>query len=473
MKQMLDNESGRLAWSRDLRLAVGARSVSLLGDSVTVAALTLLLAGDDEPLRLTGLLAAYAMPTAVLAGVAGRLVDRYDSRALLVGAGLLQVLAATGLAVLADPTPGVASARLVPLLALVVVLQAGQTITAPTWGALVPRIVGEAALGRAIGVQASLGAAAGLAGLGLGGLLFDRVGLRWALGLDAVTFAGLVVAALAVRTRRTPGRPAAAEDPGPAVEPAGPGALPILRADPVLRWLLPAVLLLILAAEATNVVESLLVTHVLDGSGTAYGLLGMAFSGGLILGSTLAGRLAGDRARISASVAAAGACGVAFVAMGAAPSLGWLAAPSVVAGVGFGGLNAATSTVFALRTPDAARGRVMAAVNGGARAVSLLAILLVGVVGQAFGARAAYVILGVATLATGPIIALARRGLPGRSAAATESDQARSSPVISRDASPGGRCDVTSTTSLSVASQAPPPAQWAHDERNGAVPRSP
>ena len=126
-----------------------------------------------------------------------------------------------------------------------------------------------------------------------------------------------------------------------------------------------------------------------------------------------------------------GACALAFVAMGAAPALGWLAAPSVVAGVGFGGLNAATSTVFALRTPDAARGRVMAAVNGGARAVSLLAILLGGVVGQAFGPRAAYVILGVATLATGPVIALSRRGLPRPSAAAAGSDQAGSPPATS------------------------------------------
>jgi hypothetical protein len=73
----------------------------------------------------------------------------------------------------------------------------------------------------------------------------------------------------------------------------------------------------------------------------------------------------------------------------------------------------------------------MAAVNGGARAVSLLAILLGGVVGHAFGPRAAYVILGVATLATGPVIALSRRGLPRPSAAAAGSDQAGSPPATS------------------------------------------
>lgn len=266
-----------------MRIVLPARAVSICGDAVAIAALTLAVAKAGEPWQLSLLLAAFGLPIALLAGPAGRIVDAHDSRRLLVGFGLAQAAAAVGLA-FASSLPWI--------LGLVFVLQCGQAVTGPTWGALVPEIVGEESVGRAIGLTGSLAAVADLVGMALGGVLFDRAGLTAALLLDAATFVMIAVAALRVRTRRGPAaRPAAplgAPDGASSLEQAPESGLRFVRQDLLLRLLLPAILVFVVTAEATNVVESLLVTRTLGGDGTAYGLVMASFAVGAIVGRSSA-----------------------------------------------------------------------------------------------------------------------------------------------------------------------------------------
>ncbi|MBA3989570.1 MAG: MFS transporter [Propionibacteriales bacterium] len=287
-------------WShRDMRLVLPARALSFFGDSIAFVVLSLRISESEQPALMTLLFIAFALPLFALSGVAGRLVDEHDSRRLLVGAGALQVVASLGL-VMAPNVPA--------MLGCVLLLQTGQAVTGPTWAALVPRIVGDALVGRAVGLQQTLSAMAGLAGAAVGGVLYDLLGYSVTLLLDTATFASLVVVAETVRTRRgrrydvVTGHEANSADRD--ADAAISGRQFILK-DSLLRLLVPALCLFILAAEATNVVEVFLITDDLGASAAMYGVAMAAYMLGQISGPLLAGRVLGDASRIGWTAASA------------------------------------------------------------------------------------------------------------------------------------------------------------------------
>ncbi len=131
-------------WSvRDFRIAASARTVSFLGDGVALTTLILVMHDlGHGPSSVAWLLIAAALPTVVLAPVAGRVADEVDSRTILTAANVVSAAAAFGMATASSAWT---------LLGLVVALQAAQAFANPTWAALTPRIVGEERTGRAIG----------------------------------------------------------------------------------------------------------------------------------------------------------------------------------------------------------------------------------------------------------------------------------------------------------------------------------
>src|SRR4051794_38615736 len=136
MKQTLQSS----LWShRDIRLVLPARAVSYAGDAIAMIALMLRVKEYGGPGAITILLLAFAVPTVVMIPVAGRIVDSYDSRVVLVASTLLQAVAGVAVAFSHD---------LVSTVGLVCVLQVGQAVAGPCWGALIPRIVGEGLIGR-------------------------------------------------------------------------------------------------------------------------------------------------------------------------------------------------------------------------------------------------------------------------------------------------------------------------------------
>ncbi|EWT00850.1 hypothetical protein N865_13440 [Intrasporangium oryzae NRRL B-24470] len=403
MKQTLHESTSPSLWAvRDLRIALPARALSVMGDTITVAVLALAVSESGDASRLTALFMAFGAPILLLAGVAGRLADRYDSRRVLVAGGLLQAAASLGLVV--GPDLGSTSGFAVTL-ALVAVLQAGQAVTGPAWSALVPRIVGDELVGRAIGLQMALSGVGGLIGMAVGGLLFDAVGYHGALLVDTATFVVLVAAGWAVRARRMPLSPA------PHQTPSAGGGLAYVRRDAVLRLLLPALLVVVLAGEGVNVVEPLLVTHVLGGSGTAFGWAGAAFAAGTIAGSLLGGRFDADARRLTGASVAILVMGLGVAATGRIGSLWMLFPLGALLGCANGVVNALVSVLALGRTLESWRGRVMAVLNGAARGASILALALGGALGTQLGPRGTFITLGLLLLAVAPAVLVARRGL--------------------------------------------------------------
>lgn len=378
MKQTLQTS----IWShRDIRLVLPARALSYAGDSIALIALMLRVSDGHGAAAITALLLAFAVPTVAMIPFAGRIVDGFDSRTVLIWSGLLQAAAGVGLAFVHD---------LVHTLVLVCVLQLGQAVAGPAWGALIPRIVGEELVGRTTGTSQALIGVAALAGSAAGGVLVGWAGSRGALLVDASTFLALVFVARLVRTRRRPA-------PGTARERGGVSAgLRAVFDDDVLRILVPALWLFVVVGEAVNVVEVFLITGELGLGPGLYGAAGAATGAGAIFGAWYSGRLVGDRGRSFAVVAGMAAIGGSCVLIGLAGNFVTLMIGATTIGAGSGLLNAAANALVVTRSAEQVRGRVIAALNGTVRSFSILALLLGGAAGALLGPRGTFVTCGLA-----------------------------------------------------------------------------
>jgi MFS family permease len=385
-----------------MRLVVPARAVSFLGDAITLVVLLLKFGELGRPALISVLLGAFSLPLFAMAPLAGRLVDEYDSRRLLVAAGSVQAVASLGLALAGD---------VAAIVCWLLALQTAQAITGPAWAALVPRIVGADLVGKAVGMQQSLAAITGLAGSAVGGVLYDAVGYTLTMLIDTATFAGLAAIAAIVQTRRGRRYDAGAsthtlaEDRSP-----GLSGVAIVKADSLLRLLVPALCLFVLSLEAINVVEVFLVRIDLGGTPTEFGLISAAFMLGQICGPMVAARARTDRDRVTAAAAAAGALAALIACVGLSSSV-WLLYPLYGAGGVAGGIiNGSVGTLVVTSVDDAVRGRVLSVLTGATRGASVLAMAVGGLLGQLVGARITYVICGAVAGVVALMVLRARQG---------------------------------------------------------------
>ena len=398
---MLNISSGR----RDFGIALAGRTVSTFGDEVALVALTLRLQADGgRPYEVALLLAAGTLPLLLLSRPIGRLVDSHDSRQLLAAAGLLEV---------ACTVPLVFVHSVAIMVVLVAVLGAAAMTAGSTWSALVPRIVGEDQVAAAVSATQSLNALVAVGAPAVGGLLSGAFGTGLPLVVDASTFVVVTVAAVLIRTRRTPA--AERSHAGQAATPAR-GGFAIVRADPVLARLIAGLVVLVLLVGMVDVVLVYLVRVTLQAGGAWFGVAQAAWIAGIVAGSLGAGRLTSERARTWATVAGAAVTCAALAAFALVPVV-WLLAPlSVLGGTGNGYANVCVSTLLVTRTPDGERGRVSAAVNaavGGAQGISLLAG---GAVAAVLSPREIYGVAGLLGVAVAAALAIGVLRVPALAA---------------------------------------------------------
>ncbi len=370
-------------------VAIAARGVSMLGDQVV--AVTLVLQWQQRG-HGAGVVAALLManlaPIVVLSGPAGRLLDRYANRPLMVTVTAVQVPICVALAFV-GPLPAV--------LVLVALLGAGQALTGAAWQALLPSLVPPAAVARALSLAQAATVAAMIVAPALAGLLFGAYGLRPAVLIDAATFVLVLLAAAAV-----PNRPLVAGR-------RRRGGLAVIAADPLMSAAMTLVALSCLLGSVTNVVQVFLVRVTLHAGPTAFGVAGAAQGVGLLVGALVAGRLATLPRLARALVFGAVGIELGLVAAGCAPSFGWLLVTLLGTGLANGVLNLCTSALVLGRAADAERGRVAGVFTGTLAGTQLVAYAVGGVLAAACSPRTIFVGAGLLGL-LGPL-ALARRVL--------------------------------------------------------------
>ena len=378
---------------RDFGIALAGRAVSAFGNGVALVALTLRLQMDGaHPYEVALLLAAGTIPVLLLARPVGRLVDTHDSRRLLVGGGLVET---------AVTIPLIFLHSVGPIVVLVAVLGAAGSVTAATWSALVPRIVGEDQLAEAISTQQSLNVLVLVAAPAVGGLLAAAFGSGVPLAVDAATFVAVTVAAALVRTRRVPDHAPAADESG-----AVRGGFAILRADRVLAPLLAGVALVVLLVGMVDVALVYLVRETLQAGSVWYGVTEASWMAGMVAGALGAGRVRLERRQVRATIAGAAVACAAVAGFAVAPTVGILVPLSVLGGIGNGYAGACLSTLVIARTVDSARGRVSAAANAIFSGAQGAALLIGGAVAVVLSPRAIYAVAGLLGLAAAALVAV-------------------------------------------------------------------
>jgi MFS family permease len=374
--------------NRDFVLAVAARTASLVGDIAALVALTLR-TQPNGAWAVSGLLIAGFLPMVVMTPIAGVLADRVDSRTLLAAAGLAQFGTCLVLAQV-DAQAAV--------LGLVFLLGCGDAITGATWTALLPGIVGDERLGAAIGIRQAAATVAGVAAPALGGLLTGLGGAGLVLNLDAVTFLAVGGAAPLLGHRR--GR-----TPTAATDADGRAGFSVIRRDPVLRGLIGALFVFCLVAGMVNVISVFLIRQTLDASTTWFGVEAAVSSAAMTGGALLFGRVNGLRRLVGVGLVGMAGMSVACIGYGVAPTITWLMIPAALCGFANAALNVSVGTVTMLRTPEAARGRVAAAISGVTSAGLIASMALGGALATVLTPREIFACAGVGTLAIPALLA--------------------------------------------------------------------
>lgn len=373
--------------SRNFALIWSAALVSNVGTWMqTVALGVLVFARTDQP-GWTGLVAAAGfLPIGLLAPVGGALADRLDRRRWLIVTTLAEMTFATVLAVLAatghDP-PSV-------LVALAFLGGASGAIGFPAYQAMVPDLVPSEDLLGAVSLssaQFNLGRVIGPALAGLA-LLTHDYGLVF--GINAASFAAVIVALLMVRI------------PKPIPSAADVGMMARIGAGARAAWAEPgcraAIQLIALVALLASPFIALVpaMSGALDRGGvsTSVGtaILVTAQGVGAVAGALALPSLVERVGRRAMMRAALFALPVVLVLYGLSPSL-WL---SVVAFVAVGAVYIAVlsglNTVVQLRAPAAVRGRILSIYMMGLGIVYPIGAVLQGLLADHIGVRSVTVI---------------------------------------------------------------------------------
>ncbi|PFG35258.1 MFS transporter [Sanguibacter antarcticus] len=398
---------------------VGAHTLAVVGNVVTLVALPLYVLDETGSAVLTGVLAiATTLPIVLGGALGGVLVDRFGYRRSSIVSDLVGAATISAIPLL-HATVGL------PLWGLFALVFATGLLDAPGQGArtaLVPEAAGRAGvpLDRAMGWWGAAQRSGAMIGAPLAGLLVAWLGPIVVLVLNGATF---LVSALLVQ--RTVPVDLQAED-----DPTGPGASgdapdeaywAALRAGLQAVWsarLLRAVVLMVLLTNALDVglLNVALPVYAADelGGARAYGLLVGAFGLGALTGSLVysaVGTRVSRRATYALGFALAGPpmC----FALAARPGLVGCVAVMVVGGLAAGALNPIIGTLLLEQVPRRMRARVNGAVGAGAWAAMPVGALGAGVLVEEVGLVTALVVMGAAytVIVVGPFVLPVWRGL--------------------------------------------------------------
>ena len=365
---------------RDVQLIVGAVGISALGDFVLWIPLALRL---DE-LHASGVVVAALLvclwaPVVLLAPAAGLVVDRFETRRVLVVASCLQVAAAGGMLFALDSVAAI--------LVLAAVLGIGFAFAQPAEFALLPVIARGERLGEINSYVESARCVGMTAGPLIGGVLAAAGSTAAAMLVNAATFAAVALAGLALKARR---EPASTRGRGDRAR----HGLVHLYNDGTLRLVVGVVVVSLLFMTATMTAQVFFLKDELGVGDAAYGLIVSCWTAAMVAGAVLVAR------RVPAPFVA-GAALVAVATQGAGialPAL-WLAASFcglmwAVGGLGHGAKNVLVRTLIAERVPERLHGRAFAAYNGARNGAELVAVAAGGLLVASIGSCTTLLLAG-------------------------------------------------------------------------------
>jgi MFS family permease len=358
-------------------VVAGAICISGLGDWIALVAMGLRaneMSGGPmgNGLAIAGIFICLWAPVVLLAGHVGLLVDRVETRGLLVIVSAAQACVALALAFVGS---------LWALFALAALLGSGIAVAQAAEFALVPAVAGARTLQAANGTVETARALGFAVGPLCGSLLVAAGGTAAAMIADAVSFVAVGAVGLSLAVRRRPER---AEHEGRRRARDG---IAFLLADRLVALMVVVVFVSLLFMSASIPADLVYVQDVLGVENIGIGIVLSAWTVGMLAGSNVLAR------RVSlGGLAAAAMVGVTVQGLGKFLTPFWLVfgfmiVMYVVGGIGHGLKNVTSRTLIHTRVAPERHGRAFAAWNGVRNAAELGALAVGGVLVGALGAR--------------------------------------------------------------------------------------
>lgn len=390
----MGRQVGRALRHRNYRLFFIGQGISVIGTWITRLATSWLVYRLTGSALLLGVVAfCNQAPAAILAPVAGVLVDRMDRhRVLLVTQGLA-MLQSAALAVLA-----LTHTITVPLLlGLGVVQGVINAFDMPGRQSFLSQMIDDRAdLANAIALNSSMVNGAKLIGPAIAGLMIGVVGEGWCFAIDAVSYLAVLASLIAMSVAKRAPRPR-----GPGVWRELVAGTRYVVGAPVIRTVLILLSVSALFGQPYTVLMPVMVTSRLGGGADTLGLLMSAAGAGALCGALyLASRSTvlglGRVIEVAAVSFGIGLCGLAL-----APNA-WVAAPALfVVGLSMMVQMAATNTIVQTVVDEDKRGLVMGFYAVAFFGAAPVGALVQGALAHRLGAATTIFVGGVVCLIAG------------------------------------------------------------------------
>ncbi len=381
---------------RNFRLIWIGQVVSVIGDGMQSVALLWWARRVDGNGLLSAVALSMIVPFVLCAPLGGWLADRLDRRHLLMMADMqrLVVTAALALLVINHQTSAVLVCSLVGLAAI------ASAVFDPTYSAVLPSLIEPEHRPAANGLNLANSAVGGLLGPLIGGLLISMFDVGSVMLVNAATFAW---SAIFISLARVP-RPDGAT-PAPRKRHSTRDAMTSVIRDPQLRRIVGLMSVLNMVAAPVPLLIVALAVDRFHVDSTAYGVLEVMVSVGVLLGALLAGKVAKDA--IGAPMLVVGVC---LGAAGLLPIVG-TAGLFVIGGVAIALASTSLSTKLQEVVEPEVRGRVFGVVGALGEGLRPVGLALSAPLLAIAGVSGAFVVVGVgiivATLCWAP-----RRSVP-------------------------------------------------------------
>jgi len=369
-----------------------ARTISQIGDVAQFTTLALLLiALTGSGLGVSGAVLAEIAPVLLLAPLAGSLVDRLPRVRVMVAADLARVLLPAVLSVWHD--------KVAVAYAVAFGLSAGQVFFSPAAQSLLPAVVEDDELVAANSGIWTAAVTAQILVAPVAAVIAVQVGFGAAFAVNSASFA---LSALVLRGLPEPARPTVVSVSSPFVHARE--ALTALTGIPLLKVLAAGQFLAALSAGATSALLVVLAQERLGGGG-GYGLLVAAIGLGAAAGPLLLLKRIKDPRRPLFVFGPYAVRGVVDLVLAAVTALPLAATALVVYGLSTSTGNVTFSSLVQSRVPDELRGRAFAGFDVLWQSGRMLSLLGGGLLADAVGIRAVYLLGGLLLLAAAAVSA--------------------------------------------------------------------
>jgi MFS family permease len=372
----------------------------------------LILELTHSSLALSLSLVAQFLPMLVLGFWGGVVVDRVDTRRLLIVTQALQMV----LAVLLSLFTVLHVATLPAVYVLAALLGVVTVFDNPARQIFVNQVVAREDLVNAVVLNSVMNNIGRLIGPAIGGIAIAAFGVAVTFEVNAVSFIAVLIGLVLIRPADLHPREAVTRGRGQVRE-----GLRYIWADPVLRQTLIVIAVVSTFGQNFRVILPILATNALHGGAEVYGWLTAMLGLGAVLGAVVVARA--TNATTGRALASCALFAMTNLALAVVPNLITALAVVVAMGAVNMSFNTVSRSVLQLQAEPALRGRVMAVYVIVFLGATPIGGPISGLLCAVAGARVALLVAGAVCLA--PVLVIARhdpKALWRRSAKANLSD---------------------------------------------------